>query len=118
MRNNAIAVPQVAVQDGPQGKFVYVTGKDKDGKDVAVVRPITLGDWVEVDGANLWIVESGTQGRRHGDRRRHRQAAAGRRDRAGRRRTRRPGRPRGRPPDKDGAAGQGRRAKARAGAKP
>ena len=59
MRNNAIAVPQVAVLDGAQGKFVYVPGKDKDGKDIAVVRPVTLGDWVEVDGANLWIVESG-----------------------------------------------------------
>jgi membrane fusion protein (multidrug efflux system) len=59
VRNNALAVPQVAVQDGPQGKFVYMTGKDKDGKDIAVVRPIVLGDWVEVDGANLWIVESG-----------------------------------------------------------
>ncbi len=23
------------------------------------MRPITLGDWVEVDGVNLWIVESG-----------------------------------------------------------
>jgi membrane fusion protein (multidrug efflux system) len=59
LRTNAIAVPQVAVQDGPQGKFVYVTGKDKDGKDVAVVRPITLGDWAEFDGTNLWLVESG-----------------------------------------------------------
>jgi membrane fusion protein (multidrug efflux system) len=61
VRNNALAVPQVAVQDGPQGKFVYVTGKDKDGKDIAVVRPIVLGDWVEADGANLWLVESGLQ---------------------------------------------------------
>jgi len=59
VRNNAIVVPQVAVQDGAQGKFVYVTGKDKDGKDIAVVRNITLGDWVEIDGVNLWIVESG-----------------------------------------------------------
>ena len=59
VRNNAIAVPQIAVQDGAQGKFVYVTGKDKDGKDIAVVRPVTLGDWVEVDGTNLWVVESG-----------------------------------------------------------
>src|SRR6185369_12290362 len=59
VRNNAIAVPQVAVQDGAQGKFVYVTGKDKDGKDIAVVRAVTLGDWVEVDGVNLWVVESG-----------------------------------------------------------
>ena len=23
------------------------------------MRPVTLGDWVDVDGANLWIVESG-----------------------------------------------------------
>src|SRR5262249_10498143 len=60
-RVNAIAVPQVAVLDGAQGKYVYVTGKDKDGKDIAVVRPVTLGDWVEVDGTNLWIVESGLQ---------------------------------------------------------
>jgi membrane fusion protein, multidrug efflux system len=59
VRTNAIAVPQVAVQDGPQGKFVYMTGKDKDGKDIAAARPITLGDWVEVDGANLWVVETG-----------------------------------------------------------
>jgi len=59
VRNNAIAVPQIAVQDGAQGKFVYVTGKDKDGKDVAVARAVTLGDWVEVDGTNLWVVESG-----------------------------------------------------------
>ena len=59
VRPNALAVPQVAVLDGAQGKFVYVTGKDKDGKDIAVVRPVVLGDWIEQDGANLWIVESG-----------------------------------------------------------
>jgi membrane fusion protein (multidrug efflux system) len=58
MRQNAIAVPQAAVLEGPQGKFVYVTGKDKDGKDVASPRPITVGDWVESNG-NRWIVESG-----------------------------------------------------------
>ena len=59
VRNNALAVPQIAVLDGPQGKFVYVTGKDKDGKDIAAVRPVTLGDWVEIGGTNLWVVESG-----------------------------------------------------------
>ena len=58
-RLNAITVPQAAVLDGPQGKFVYVTGKDKDGKDVAVPKPVVLGEWVIGDGANLWIVESG-----------------------------------------------------------
>jgi membrane fusion protein (multidrug efflux system) len=58
-RIDAIVVPQAAVLDGPQGKFVYVTGKDKDGKDVAQPRPVTLGDWVTGGEANLWIVESG-----------------------------------------------------------
>jgi len=61
-RNNAIAVPQIAVLDGPQGKFVYVTDKDKDGKDIAAARPVTLGEWVEAPdgkGGNLWIVETG-----------------------------------------------------------
>lgn len=59
MRLNAITVPQAAVLDGPQGKFVYVAGKDKDGKDVAMPKPVALGDWVTGDGANLWLVESG-----------------------------------------------------------
>jgi len=59
-RPNAIVVPQRAVLEGPQGKFVYVTGKSQDGsKDVALPRPVTVSDWVEVDGAQMWIVESG-----------------------------------------------------------
>jgi membrane fusion protein (multidrug efflux system) len=59
VRNNAIAVPQVAVMDSPQGKYVYVVGKDKDGKDVAQVRVVQLGEWSSANGVNLWIVESG-----------------------------------------------------------
>jgi membrane fusion protein (multidrug efflux system) len=59
VRNNALAVPQTAVLDGPQGKFVYVTDRDKDGKDVAAARPVTLGDWVSVGGNNMWVVEKG-----------------------------------------------------------
>ena len=61
-RVNAFAVPQIAVMDGAQGKFVYVVDKDKDGKDIAAARPITLGEWVDAPDAkdsNLWIVESG-----------------------------------------------------------
>ena len=58
-RLNAIAVPQAAVLDGPQGKFVYVAGKDKDGKDVALPKPVQLGEWVTGGGSNLWIAESG-----------------------------------------------------------
>lgn len=58
-RQNALAVPQVAVLDGPQGKFVYVAAKDKDGKDVATPRPVVVGDWVGVNGSNEWVIESG-----------------------------------------------------------
>ena len=59
VRNNALAVPQVAVMDGTQGKYVYVVDKDKDGKEIAAVRPIVLGDWVTFDNQNLWVVDSG-----------------------------------------------------------
>jgi membrane fusion protein (multidrug efflux system) len=45
--------------DGPQGKFVYVTGKSQDGKDVALPRPVTVGEWVEFEGQQQWIIESG-----------------------------------------------------------
>jgi membrane fusion protein (multidrug efflux system) len=58
-RQNVIAVPQVAVMDGPQGKFVYVVGKDKEGKDVAMPRPIVVGDWVDANASNQWVIESG-----------------------------------------------------------
>ncbi|MEO9135283.1 MAG: efflux RND transporter periplasmic adaptor subunit [Casimicrobiaceae bacterium] len=58
-RQNALAVPQVAVLDGPQGKFVYVAAKDKDGKDIATPRPVVVGDWVGVNGSNEWVIESG-----------------------------------------------------------
>ena len=57
-RVDAIAVPQVAVLDGPQGKFVYVVGK-KDGKDIAVPRPVVVGDWVGANGKNEWVIDSG-----------------------------------------------------------
>jgi len=58
-RPDAIVVPQAAVMDGPQGKFVYVAGKSQDGKDVALPRAVTVSDWVVVNGANQWIIESG-----------------------------------------------------------
>ncbi|MBL8394206.1 MAG: efflux RND transporter periplasmic adaptor subunit [Candidatus Accumulibacter sp.] len=58
-RQGALAVPQVAVLEGPQGKFVYVLGKDKDGQEIAAPRPVVVGDWSESGGVNLWIIESG-----------------------------------------------------------
>jgi membrane fusion protein (multidrug efflux system) len=59
VRKDAIAIPQVAVLDGTQGKFVFVAGKDKDGKDVAMPRGVVLGDWVDASGGNLFVLESG-----------------------------------------------------------
>jgi len=50
-RVNAMTVPQRAVQEGPQGKVVYVIGKE--GK--AEPRPVTLGDWTGKE----WVVLSG-----------------------------------------------------------
>jgi membrane fusion protein (multidrug efflux system) len=58
-RQGALAVPQVAVLEGPQGKFVYVVGKDKDGKEIAEARPVVVGDWSESDGRNVWLIDSG-----------------------------------------------------------
>lgn len=52
-RPNAIAVPQRAVQEGPQGKMVYVLSKD--GK--AEPRPVTVGEWTGSD----WIVTEGVK---------------------------------------------------------
>ncbi|HLY54045.1 MAG TPA: efflux RND transporter periplasmic adaptor subunit [Stellaceae bacterium] len=39
MRENALAVPEAAVQPGPQGRFVYVV----DGQSVVHVRPVKVG---------------------------------------------------------------------------
>jgi len=50
-RVNAMTVPQRAVQEGPQGKVVYVIGKE--GK--AEPRPVTLGDWTGKE----WVVLGG-----------------------------------------------------------
>jgi len=58
-RPNAVLLPQRAVMDGPQGKFVYVAAKSADGKDVAQPRPVAVGDWIELGGERLWIIESG-----------------------------------------------------------
>lgn len=58
-RPNAVVLPQRAVMEGPQGKFVYVAGKSAEGKDVAVPRPVAVGDWVELKDERLWLIESG-----------------------------------------------------------
>lgn len=44
-RDGVFLIPQTAVLTGQQGKFVFVADKDKEGKTVAAVRPITVGGW-------------------------------------------------------------------------
>lgn len=50
-RPAAVLVPQRAVLEGPQGKFVYVV----DEKSAAQPRPVELGEWAGSD----WIVTGG-----------------------------------------------------------
>jgi len=51
VRPNAIAVPQRAVLEGPQGKFVYVV----NDKSQAEPRPVQAGAWE----GEQWIITSG-----------------------------------------------------------
>jgi membrane fusion protein, multidrug efflux system len=48
---SAVTVPQRAVLEGPQGKFVYVVNE----KSAAEPRPVQAGEWAE----NQWIITSG-----------------------------------------------------------
>ncbi|HEY5898678.1 MAG TPA: efflux RND transporter periplasmic adaptor subunit [Burkholderiales bacterium] len=52
-RPNALTVPQRAVLEGPQGKFVYIV----DEKSTAQPRPISVGEWAGDD----WIVTDGVK---------------------------------------------------------
>ena len=50
-RPNAITVPQRAVLEGPQGKFVYVLSAESKAEP----RPVQVGEWSGDD----WIIQSG-----------------------------------------------------------
>ena len=50
-RPNALTVPQRAVLEGPQGKFVYVVNE----KSQAEPRPIEVGDWA----GDSWVINNG-----------------------------------------------------------
>ncbi len=50
-RPNALTVPQRAVLEGPQGKFVYVVNE----KSAAEPRPVQAGEW----SGDTWIITSG-----------------------------------------------------------
>ena len=51
VRPNAVTVPQRAVLEGPQGKFVYVLGAESKAEP----RPVQMGEWFGED----WIIQSG-----------------------------------------------------------
>ena len=51
---NAVTVPQRAVMEGPQGKFVYVV----DEKSTAQALPVQAGQW----SGERWIITSGLKG--------------------------------------------------------
>jgi membrane fusion protein (multidrug efflux system) len=46
-------VPQIAVMQGPNGKFVFVVGPD----NTAVPKPVQVGDWY----GDQWIINSGLE---------------------------------------------------------
>ena len=52
-RPDAIMVPQVAVMQGPNGKFVFVVGPD----NTAQPKPVQVGEWY----GDQWIINSGLQ---------------------------------------------------------
>jgi membrane fusion protein, multidrug efflux system len=54
VRPKAITVPQRAVLEGPQGKFVYIV----NDKNMAEVRPVEAGPW----SGDSWIIASGLKG--------------------------------------------------------
>lgn len=56
-RPAAIVVPQRAVLDGPQGKFVYVVNADHK----AEARPVEIGDW----NREGWIINAGLKAGDH-----------------------------------------------------
>lgn len=61
---DALTVPQPAVQDGPTGKFVYVVGQGPNKQAIALPRPVEVGAWVADDqakGSNRWVIKRGLQ---------------------------------------------------------
>jgi len=52
-RPNALTVPQRAVLEGPQGKFVYVVNE----KSAAEARPVQAGEW----SGDTWIITAGVK---------------------------------------------------------
>ncbi|QTH72822.1 efflux RND transporter periplasmic adaptor subunit [Pseudoalteromonas xiamenensis] len=59
IRNEAIVLPQRAVLDNGTGKFVYVAVEKEQGMTVALPAPVEVGEWVQLNGENAWVIKSG-----------------------------------------------------------
>ncbi|MCO7191193.1 MULTISPECIES: efflux RND transporter periplasmic adaptor subunit [unclassified Pseudoalteromonas] len=59
VRNNAIVLPQRAVLDNGTGKFVYIATENEQGMTVALPAPVEVGEWVNLDGKNMWVIRQG-----------------------------------------------------------
>jgi len=59
----ALAVPQRAVQEDAQGKFVYVIGQGEQGMTIALAKHIEVGRWVDLPAdtgsERLWVIRDG-----------------------------------------------------------
>lgn len=61
-RPQAVVLPQRAVLDSPDGKFVYTVGSTEQGMKIALKRLVDVGEWVDLKGeaeAKSWIIRSG-----------------------------------------------------------
>jgi membrane fusion protein (multidrug efflux system) len=62
LRPQAISVPQRAVMDSAQGKFVYVVSPGEKGGTIALPRPVQVGEWVRLANSvdrNGWVIRDG-----------------------------------------------------------
>jgi membrane fusion protein (multidrug efflux system) len=62
-RPSVMQVPQRAVMEGPQGKFVYVVAPadkpEMKGGVVAQPRPVVAGEWVDLPDGKGWVIREG-----------------------------------------------------------
>ncbi|MCA8953383.1 MAG: efflux RND transporter periplasmic adaptor subunit [Planctomycetes bacterium] len=65
---DAIAIPQRAVMESPQGKIVWLAVSGEDGGTIAKPRPVEVGEWVDLETENpdggpaterAWVVLAG-----------------------------------------------------------
>lgn len=58
-RRNTIVVPQTAVLENSDGKYVYVVSKNDQGNAVAEARVVEVDDWINSEDGKMWMLNSG-----------------------------------------------------------